>query len=228
MGSSVFGFRVLNNPSPFTPGSPPTMVLYRLDPATLDFAEVGGSPERLLGFPRADWYRPRFWSGRIHRDDRMAVRAFFGSWAVMRQSAQLEYRVVDAAGDTVSVHHAIAVGRDAREQVAIRGVIIDITDRIARETEVEKALFLKSELFRIVAEELAPPVRAISVYCEMLERHVAAQRDDVGSDYAVGLRDELQRLDGTLGQLVRLAQNGMSLDEMNAGLAAFRGNGRPV
>jgi hypothetical protein len=70
-------------------------------------------------------------------------------------------------------------------------------------------------------------VRAISVFGEMLERHLAAQRDDVGSDYAVGLREELERLDTMLGQLMRIAQGGMSIEEMNAALAAIRGGGRP-
>lgn len=223
MGSSGFAFRILDRHHPVLPAGP-KVVLYRLDPTTLDFAHVSGSPERLLGFPRDEWYRPRFWSGRLHPDDQEAVRAYFDGWAASQRDEQLAYRVIDAAGQTVWVHQVIAIGREACEQVTIRGVLTDVTERIAQAADVEKALFLKAELLRIVAEELAPPVRAISLYGEMLERHLSAQRDDVGSDYAVGLRDGLQRLDGRLGQLMRVAQTGgPSIDEMTAGLAALRG-----
>jgi signal transduction histidine kinase len=227
MRSRGLAFRVPEKRDAFRTDDP-KFVHYRLEPETLDFAEINGYPERLLGFPLDDWYRPRFWLARIHPEDQGKVQAFLDGWAEARRDEQLEYRVIDAAGQTVWVQQLIAVGRGAGQEAAIRGVLLDITDRIACEMEVEKAMFLQTDLFRIVAEELAPPVRAISVYSEMLERHLAAQRDDVGSDYAVALRDGLQRLDSMLGQLARIAQIGVtSIDELNAGLAAFRG-GRPA
>jgi PAS domain S-box-containing protein len=226
VGGSGSGFRVVEKRGPLVEGDP-AVVLFRLDPATLDISEASGDPERLLGFPPEEWYRPQFWSGRIHPEDRAAARAFFGRWAEAPCDVRLEYRVIDAAGRTIWVRQVIAIGRDARQEEAIRGVFIDISERIAGAAAVEKALFLKTELFRIIAEKLAPPVRAISVFGEMLERHLAAQRDDVGSDYAVGLREELERLDTMLGQLMRIAQGGMPIEEMNAALAAIRGGGRP-
>ena len=224
LGSSGSGFRVEGH-SPRV-ASDPGFVIYRLDPGTLAFSEVAGDPDRLLGFPARDWYTAGFWCGRLHPEDREAAHAFFAGWTAARRNEQLEYRVIDAAGQTVWVHQVVCVERGGNQEMTIRGVLLDITGRMAREADVERALFLKAELFRIIAEELAPPVRAISVYGDMLGRHLAAQGDDVGSDYAVGLRDGLQRLDTMLGQLMRIAQGGcMSLDEMNAGLAALpRGN----
>jgi PAS domain S-box-containing protein len=203
----------------------PRFVIYRSDPATQRFIEISGSPERLLGFPAEEWVRPRFWSGRIHPEDHATVHAFLEEWSQARRDEQLAYRVVDAAGETVWVQHFIAVRRAPRQETSVRGVLLDITDLVAREGEVEKALFLKDELFRFVVEELGPPLRAMSVYSEMLERHLAAQRDDVGSDFALGLRDGLERLDAMLGHLMRVAQRGgSSIDEMNAGLASLRGS----
>jgi signal transduction histidine kinase len=218
MVSSGSSFRVLKGGNPQVSGNP-GFVIYRLDPGTLEFTEIRGNPERLLGFPLRDWFRARFWSGRLHPDDRAAAREFFRGWASAWRDEQLEYRVIDAAGRTVWVHQIICVERDARQEAAICGALIDITERMSRETEVETALFLKSELFRIIVEELAPPVRAISIYGDMLGRHLAAQGDDVGSDYAVGLRDGLERLDTTLAHLMRLAQSaGASAGQMNGGL----------
>ncbi len=228
MGSSGSGFRAFERGDAQS-SAVPRFVVYRLDPATLDFSEISGSPEQLLGFSAGDWYRPRFWFGRVHPDDQEAAQAFFERWAEARRDEQLEYRVIDAAGQTVWVHQIISVGRDAYQEVAIRGVLMDVTDRVAREADVQSALFLKASLFRILAEELAPPVRAISVYGDMLERHLGAQGDDVGSDYAVGLRDGLQRLEELLSQLMRVAQSGggLSIDEMNTSLVAVRGADHP-
>lgn len=225
MGSSVSSFRVLRVRRPQVAGGS-RFVMFRLDPATLDFSAVCGNPDEMLGFPPADWYAPGFWSGRLHPEDGEAARAFFAGWGSARRDEQLEYRVIDAAGQTVWVHQILCVERDTRQQASIRGVLIDITDRKARESDVERAQFLKSEIFRMIIEELAPPVRAISVYADMLGRHLGAQGDDVGSDYAVGLRDGLQRLDTTLGQLMRIAQSGgVSADELTPGLETLqRGN----
>lgn len=222
MSSSGSGFRVFERRNNSTPGEP-GFVVYRLEPATLDFAEISGDPERFLGFSPTDWLRPRFWCGRIHPEDLEAARAFFHGWAQAPRDQQLEYRVIDAAGRTVWISQIISIVRDASDEVAIRGVLMDITRRVAREAEVETTLFLKAELFRIIAEELAPPVRAISVFGDMLERHLAGQRDDVGSDYAVGLRDGLQRLDALLAQLMRMAQNGGgAFGEPSNGTTALR------
>jgi signal transduction histidine kinase len=238
MSSIGSGFRVLEARDRGVLADP-RIVAFRLDPATLDFAEVSGNAERLLGFPADEWCRPGFWYGRIHPDDHDAARAFFAAWTGMRPDIlgdrQLEYRVIDAAGQTVWIHQVIELAGelsakmsggarpDARRQDAVRGVLMDVSERVAREAEVAKALILKTELLLILAEELAPPLRAISVYAEMLERHLASQRDDVGSDYALGLRDGVQRLGELMAQLMRAAQNGnMSVEEMGASLAALR------
>lgn len=207
MNASRSGLRALEAHSPHGPGDP-SFVLYRLDPVTLDFSEVRGNPEQLLGFPEHDWYAARFWSGRLHPEDREAVRAFFERLASSRRDEQLQYRVIDAEGQTLWVHQIVSVERKAQEEVSLRGVLIDVTEQVAREADIERALFMNAELFRIIAEELAPPVRAISVYGDMLGRHLAAQGDDVGSDYAVGLREVLESLDTMLGQLMRAAQAG--------------------
>lgn len=217
------GFHVLDRRDPQVLGEP-TFVVYRLDPVTLGFSEIGGNPEQLLGFPADDWHDARFWPGRLHPEDRKAASDFFAAWATAQRDIQLEYRMIDAAGHTVWVHQIICVGRAPHGQVAIRGVLIDVTDRVAREADIDQALFLRAELFRIIVEELAPPVRAISVFGEMLERHLASQRDHVGSDYAVGVREELQRLDTMLAQLMRIAQAGSNPpDEASAGLAPLSG-----
>ena len=228
MASSGSGFRVLDGQDRQAPDEP-GFVFYRLDPATLEFAEVCGNPGQLLGYPPADWLQARFWSQRLHPEDRKAACAFFRCWASARRNEQLEYRVIDALGRTVWVRQVICVERRPDQEEKVSGALFDVTDRVAREADVETTLFLKSELFRMIVEELAPPVLAISIYGDMLGRHLAAQGDDVGSDYAVGLRDALERLDTTLAQLMRLAQSaGAVVGQMNGGGLGALHRGSPV
>lgn len=216
------GFRVLGSRDS-RGGGERRIVAYSLDPQTLAVSDIAGDAEELFGFPREEWRRPDFFMDHLHPDDRTAARAFRRDWVRDRRSHELQYRLIDAAGRVRWVHDILEVRADGRGGQDMRGVLLDITQRIAGDSDVSKALRLRDELLRIVAEELARPVRTISGYGDMLGRHLSAQHDHVGSDYAIGIREGVQRLDAVIARLLRVAQSGeMSLDEMNESLAAIR------
>ena len=216
------GFRVLGSRDARGSGSP-RILAYRLDPQTLAVTDIAGDAEELFGFPREEWRRPGFFHEHLHPDDLDAARAFRREWERDRRSHELQFRLIDAAGRVRWMHEILEVRDDGPGGLEIRGVLVDITRRVAGDSEVSKALRLRDELLRIVAEELAQPVRTIAGYGDMLGRHLSAQRDDVGSDYAIGVRDGAQRLDAVIARLLRVAQSGeMSLDEMTESLAAIR------
>lgn len=220
------GFRVLRTRDARSVHAP-RIVAYRLDPETLAITDIAGNAEALFGFSRDEWRRREFFHEHLHPDDRHAARDFCRAWAKDRRSHELQYRLVDAAGRVRWVHDILEVHRRADGTEEILGVLIDITQRIAGDSDISKALRLRDELLRIVAEGLAQPVRTIGAYGDMLGRHLATQRDDVGSDYAIGVREGVQRLDAVIGRLLRVAQSGtMSLDEMTESLAAIRSQTR--
>lgn len=220
MQAAQAGFRVLATDRDGHRGR--GAVTYRLDPLSCRFAEVCGDAEALLGFPLDEWCRPGFWLGRLHPDDREAAEAFCRSWSRDRHSHDAQYRMIDAAGRVVRVHDIVQV-RDRGACQEIRGVIIDMADRMQSEGEAGLALRLQEQLLRIAAEELTRPVREISACAELLERHLAAQRDDVGGDHAIGIRSGVQRLDALLHELRLVAQGGgMSVGEIAESLSAIR------
>ena len=226
MVATATGFRAFEGDGVGASGAR-RIVAYRLDPGTLAVCELAGDRDELFGYPAEEWGRPDFWIEHLHPDDRDPARAFWLDWARNRRSHEMQYRVIDPAGRVLWIHDIIEVAPGADGDHEIRGVLVDITERVAREAEAGQALRLRDELLRIVGEELAQPVRTISAYAELLGRHLSAQRDDVGSDYAIAVRGGVQRLEALLARLMRLAQGGgMSLAEMAQSLGEIRASRR--
>ena len=202
--------RILTKRNPYF-SDDPNIVVFELDPGSMEFLSVGGNAEALMGFPVDVWMKPEFWPDRIHPDDREDVMTFCARCVEEKRDHELEYRVVDAAGDTKWVHEIMEFGPGAPGQGALRGYLMDITRRVAQESDIRDALAMRDQLLRIVSEELSYPVNEISGFSTMLERHLSAQRDDVGSDYVIGVRDGVERLKGLIEQL-RNAPEGERMD----------------
>ena len=140
-----------------------------------------------------------------------------------RRDHELEYRVVHADGHVLWIHEIVEFDRANPDNAIATGYILNITDRVAQESDVREALGLKEELFRVVLEDISHPVNKISNFGEMLERHLATQGDDVGSDFAVGLREGLQELDGLVERLQKAGRDrNFSFEELSQTLASLR------
>ena len=211
--------RVLEKRNPYF-SEDPRIVVFTLDPQTMAFTQVGGSPEALLGYPLADWLVPDFWPQRIHPEDRQAALAFCLNQTGAIVDHELEYRVINADGETRWVHEIVEFGS---EPGSAKGYIMDITQRVAQEADVQGALTLRTQLLRVVAEELSQPVNEISGFSTMLERHLSAQHDDVGSDIAIGMRSGIEKLGAVLDQLREIALNGeLDYEELSSALSRLR------
>lgn len=201
----------------------PQIVTFQLDVAAMRFKEIEGSPVELTGFATDDWLADGFWPGRIHPDDRDAALGFCQQCAEQRRDHELEYRIVHKDGRTVWVHEIVCFNDNLRENSLAVGYIMNITPRVLQERDVAKVMDLKDELFRVVLEDLTQPVNKISNFGAMLERHLASQGDDVGSDYAVALREGLQQLGGLIAGLQSVGQDTkIDFDELSNRLAGLR------
>lgn len=195
----------------------PRIVVFSLDPETMAFTQVGGSPEALLGYPHADWLMPDFWPQRIHPEDREAALAFCMSQTGAITDHELEYRVINADGETRWVHEIVEFG--SKPGIG-KGYLMDITQRVAREADAQGALTLRTQLLRVISEELSQPFNEISGFSTMLERHLSAQHDDVGSDIAVGMRSGIEKLGTLLDQLREIALKGqLDCEELSSTLS---------
>lgn len=219
------GFRVFERGRAYA-GRTSGIIGYRLDPATLAITAIDGEGDELFGFPPEEWRRPGFWFAHLHDEDREAAHAFFSSWSERPRSCEAQYRLVDANARVRWVHDIIEV-RDGHSGREARGVLVDITHGVAGSGELLQAQRLRNELLRIFAEEVGGPVRSISAYADLLGRHLSSQSDHVGSDYAIGLHEDVQRLNALIGRAMRLAQAGdTGLGGILDGLSRIRRPGR--
>ena len=215
------GLRILHKRNPYF-SEDPQIVIFTLDTREMRFTEVHGSPHALIGYPDDDWTKPGFWPGRVHPDDREAAFEFCINCSELRQEHELEFRVIHADGSVVWVHEIVKFDKVDPTNPIATGYIMNITHRVAQENDVRKVLDLKDELFRVVVQDIGIPMNKISNFGRMLERHLATQGDHVGSDFAVGLREGLQELDGVMQQLQRAGRdNSINYEDLTRTLATL-------
>ena len=101
--------------------------------------------ERLLGFPAEDWtHDPNLWFRQIHGEDRELVLAQERALHAqpVGQRVACEYRMLTRSDETVWVRDdAVVVGGDSSDELQMRGVIVDITDRKDLEEKLSRHAF---------------------------------------------------------------------------------------
>ncbi len=102
-------------------------IVWEADAASSDFLFVSGSAERLLGYLRADWLRPGFWSEHMHPEDCTWAPTFCAAQTAAGHSHAFEYRFRHADGHYLWIRDVVSVGRDASDQTRLTGVMIDVT-----------------------------------------------------------------------------------------------------
>jgi two-component system cell cycle sensor histidine kinase/response regulator CckA len=107
------------------------------DRASLTY--LGGREDALLGYPRDAWLREGFWLSVVHPDDRVTALTFAEA-AREQETFEIEYRLIAANGDVHQVRDIVSVNRDGEGAVQrLRGVIVDITERLSLETQLARA-----------------------------------------------------------------------------------------
>lgn len=183
----------------------PKVTHFVLEPTTLRFRSVCGADDALLGYPEEDWLVEGFWMDHIHPEDREAVLGLLKNCSEMNEAHDLEYRMHDRDGGVVRVVQHCELRRVDDDVIAV-GFIIDITERAAANSVPDQGDDVREALIRRISREFIQPINAISGYGKMLERHLSSQGDDVGSDYALGVRDGIEQLSDVMLQLRRAAE----------------------
>lgn len=99
--------------------------------------------ETLLGFPYSDWLAdPKFWSKRLHPDDRERVLAYNKHCYATGEPFSEDYRLLARDGRVVWVHdQAVTIPDASGRRHLLQGVWIDITER--KKTEDEQKYLLE-------------------------------------------------------------------------------------
>jgi PAS domain S-box-containing protein len=140
-------------------------ILWRADAGRLQFTEVSGGVEQMLGYPPSHWLKsPAFFAQRIHKEDREAVLELYRTAAQHTREVNAEFRAVTASGETIWCRETV---RQAEPGV-LAGVLTAIGQR--RELEqlritAERNSALHSLSARL-AHDLNNPLMIISGYAE--------------------------------------------------------------
>jgi len=161
------------------------IVLWTADPSTLNFTSVAGAIPEILGYPAAHWLEtPRFFTERIHPEDRAAIAAFYQSAFEHGGDASAEFRAVTASGDAVWCRETIRVSAPGEDVRTVTGVLSEIGGR--KEGESRRLIAGRNAALQGLAGRLAHdlnnPLMIVTGYGEEMLLNISDQdprRDDV-------------------------------------------------
>ena len=182
----------VSDPDRTTPRMP-GIVFFEFNTEALTFAMVKGDPEALLGIAVEDWTAPGFLKDLVPTEDFNEVRAFLEGFREDGGVRSETVRFLSAPGDIVTVR-LIAVGYGKFGRRNVRGVFYRFANGSGDRDRVR-------QLVLDVTTEFAQPINEISGYAALLGQHLSRQGDDLGSDYALGIRDGVERLRGLVEQM---------------------------
>jgi PAS domain S-box-containing protein len=137
------------------------------DPFDIYF--VGGQVERILGYPKEEWFEhPEgpvgFWSERLHLDDVDKIETCIR--AIERgEDHAFEYRLISKDGTSVWFYDSVMVETRDGKPVRTRSVMIDVTAR----KQAEEALRESEQRFRRVFEDGPIGMALVGVDFQIME-----------------------------------------------------------
>lgn len=109
------------------------VIVWESVPGTAQYTYVSAAVEA-FGYPLEAWYEPRFWIDHIHPDDVERVLDEVRAAIDAGADHTIEYRFLDADGNAIPVRDVATVECDTDgKAVLMRGVIVDITDKLQAE-----------------------------------------------------------------------------------------------
>ena len=119
-------------------------IVWEADPASFNFTFVSRQAERILGYRPEEWYEPGFWPAHIYPEDRDHAVHFCATQTQAGLEHKFEYRMVARDGRVVWLKDSVSVVMRDGAPVALRGIMIDISEhKEARRIADERLHFLQ-------------------------------------------------------------------------------------
>ncbi|MDH4161613.1 MAG: PAS domain S-box protein [Nitrospirota bacterium] len=139
-------------------------IVWEADACTFRFTFVSKQAERILGYPVRQWLEePLFWKEHVHPEDRDWSASLCMKASAEKRPHELEYRILAADGRVVWVHDVVSVVADKDGAVALRGVMVDVTERKEAERKINDA-FAEARARKAENEALLQSARAALKY----------------------------------------------------------------
>jgi PAS domain S-box-containing protein len=131
---------------------------WEAEPKTWQFLYVCPQVLRTFGYPLNEWYEPSFLSLHIHPEDRQTALAFCAEQNQLSDHYDLTFRMIARDGHIVWVQNLVSVTRENGKIVALRGYMIDVSERKQAEEALRdlggRLIAAQEEERRRVAREL--------------------------------------------------------------------------
>ena len=163
-----------------------------LSPNDLRVKRIQGAPEVLLGDPPGGWQAPGFLINRFDPRDREAGRALLSGTERTSNPDVAELRMTRVDGGVVWVQ--LCRIQACSDEGDILVSLLNIDEQVLVERTLSQAVEAMRDALVTTSYEIAQPANAISDYGGLLERHLSTQADDVGSEYALGIREAVERM----------------------------------
>ena len=118
------------------------VIVWEYDSRTDSFIYVSPCAVK-MGYPLEHWYRPGFWKQTLHPDDRDEAVAYCLAETLGGRDHRIQYRMFSQRGAIVWIEDLVSVSRTPEEGHLLRGVMIDITERMLAE---ERLRYSNNEL----------------------------------------------------------------------------------
>lgn len=114
------------------------IIPWESDAKTFQFTYVGPQAERILGYPAEKWYETDFWPNNMHPDDRTEALDYCLTAFKTHKNYEFDYRMIAADGKIVWFHDVVTVELVDNKPTALRGYLINITERKRIENELKE------------------------------------------------------------------------------------------
>jgi len=123
-------------------------IFWEADPSSLEFSFLSGRAAIELGATGDGDAQPLRWGDHVHPDDRDSAVATLRTGIETGGHHSIEYRTMGPDGEARWLRDLVHVGRDARGEAMLRGLIVDITERKRAEQALRRSERTFSEAFR--------------------------------------------------------------------------------
>jgi PAS domain S-box-containing protein len=154
------------------------------------FTYVGPQAVELLGYPQERWLEKDFWVEHIHTEDRARAVDYCLTASNRDENYEFEYRMIAADGRTVWLQDIVNVVKEDGTPVALRGFMIDITERKQAEQELYglSARLIsaqedeRSRIARELHDDFGQRLALLSVKLEQLKGGWPGNGDSIAND----------------------------------------------